>query len=41
MVRAALAVIAALLVVAWTPHSASAATCSDHSNLKDRISRRQ
>jgi hypothetical protein len=35
MVRAALAVIAAMLVVGWTPHAASAATCDDHSNQAD------
>ena len=35
MVRAPLAVIAAMLVVAWMPHTASAATCSDYSNQAD------
>jgi hypothetical protein len=35
MVRTALAVIAAMLVVAWTPHAASAATCDDYSNQAD------
>jgi hypothetical protein len=35
MVRTALAVIAAMLVVAWTPHTASAATCDDCSNQAD------
>jgi hypothetical protein len=32
MVRAALVVIAATLVVGWTPHTALAATCDDYSN---------
>ena len=35
MVRAGLPFIAAMLVVGWTPHPASAATCSDYSNQAD------
>ena len=35
MVRTAVAVVAAMLVVAWMPHVASAATCDDYSNQAD------
>jgi hypothetical protein len=35
MVRAGLALIAALVIVGWTPGAASAATCSDYSNQAD------
>jgi hypothetical protein len=35
MVKAGLAFILAMLVVGWTPHPASAATCSDYSSQAD------